>query len=305
MTNEVMLFKILPYLIYTVVIVLSSIAGILVYTGLNTKVERIQHRVRIRTNLTKSKDKILEGTKSSKAEEWLRKAQYPLGLTGTKYYFFLAGFLFFLLIYYVIAPILMNGGASRGTMIGAVSIVIVGLLGAPSFPFSLFVYSMKRVIEYHHAKKHAEVFMLYDLLINEIEMMNVSKLNTYNVLRNIMPYFEVLEKPFTILLTNWSNSEGPKVALDKFGEELNSKEAQALIGVIKNLDDVSRETALGHLRGMHSMFVKSQIENYRRKRKVTTDLLGIPIKATHFIIILNFLVVVITMVSVILSSSRM
>lgn len=305
MANEVMLFKILPYLIYSVLIILSSIAGILVYTGLNSKVERMQYRLRIRSNIAKSKDKIIEGTKSSKAEEWLRKAQYPLGLTGTKYYIFLGGFLFFLLIYYVIGPILIHGGTTRGTIIAAVSIIVVGLLGAPSFPFSLFVYTMKRVIEYHNAKKHAEVFMLYDLLINEIEMMNMSKLNTYNVLRNIMPYFEVLEKPFTILLTNWSNSEGPKVALDKFGEELNSKEAQALIGVIKNLDDVSRKTALGHLRGMHNMFVKSQIENYRRKRKVTTDLLGLPIKATHFIIILNFLVVIVTMVSIILNSSRM
>lgn len=305
MANEVMLFKIFPYLIYIVAIILSSIAGILVYTGMSSKVERLQHRLRIRTNIAKSKDKIIEGTKSSKAEDWLSKAQYPLGLTGAKYYFFLGGFLFFLLIYYVIGPILIHGGTTRGTMIVAVSIIAVGVLGSPSFPFSLFVYTMKRVIAYHNAKKHAEVFMLYDLLINEIEMMNVSKLNTYNVLRNIMTYFEVLEKPFTILLTNWSNSEGPKVALDKFSEELNSKEAQALIGVIKNLDDVSRETALGHLRGMHNMFVKSQIENYRRKRKASTDLLGIPIKTTHFIIILNFLVVVVTMVSVILSSSRM
>ncbi|MEK3992660.1 hypothetical protein [Robertmurraya sp. FSL R5-0851] len=305
MASQVMLFKILPYIIYIVAIILSSIAGILVYTGLTSNVERIQHRIRIRTSIAKSKEKVIEGTKSSKAEEWLSKAQYPLGLTGTRYYFFLGGFVFFLFIYYVVGPVLINGGTTRETMIAAVAILVVGLLGSPSFPFSLFVYTMKRVIDYHNAKKHAEVFMLYDLLINEIEMMNVNKLNTYNVLRNIMPYFDVLEKPFTILLTNWSNSEGPKVALDKFGDELNSKEAHALIGVIKNLDDVSRETALGHLRGMHNMFVKSQIENYRRKRKVTTDLLGIPIKATHFIIILNFLVVVVTMVSMILKTSRM
>ncbi|MDA6131254.1 hypothetical protein OSK38_28305, partial [Escherichia coli] len=68
-------------------------------------------------------------------------------------------------------------------MVAAVIILLLALLAVPSNPYSLFVYLMKRVIEYHQAKKHAEVFMLYDLLINEIEMMNISRINTYNILR--------------------------------------------------------------------------------------------------------------------------
>lgn len=303
--NEVMVFKFLPYLLYTVSLFLSVIAGILVYTGLSSKAERIQTRIRLRNNISKSREKVIDGSKNSKAEEWLRKAQYPLGLNGFKYYLITGGFIAFLTIYYVILPIMVNGGAGKLTMVAFVVIVLLAFLAAPSNPFSLFVYFMKRVIDFHDAKKHAEVFMLYDLLINEIEMMSVSRINTYNIIRNIKPYFIVLDKPLTILLTSWSNDEGPKAALDKFGAELNSKEAQALIGVIKNLDDLDRKTALGHLRGMHSMFVKSQIENYRRKRKITTDLLSIPIKTTHFIIILNFLVVIVVMVSTILSASRM
>lgn len=305
MENEIVFFKYIPYLIYTVSLLLSVIAGVLVYTGLSSKVERQQVRIRLRSNIAKNQKMLVEGSKESPAEEWLKKAQYPFGLNGLKYYLITGGFFLFLIAYYVIIPFVLNGGTpSRQTLAAFGIIVIAGLFSAPSFPFSLFVYIMKRVIDYHHAKKHAEVFMLYDLLINEIEMMTINRINTYNMLRNIKPYFIVLEKPLTMLLTSWSNDEGPKVALDKFSKELNSKEADAMIGVIKNLDDLDRKTALSHLRGMHSMFVKSQIENYRRKKKITTDLLSIPIKSTHFIIILNFIVVIVTMVSVILSAAR-
>lgn len=303
--NEIMFFKIMPYLVHSISLFLSVLAGILVYTGLSSKAERIQTRIRLRNSMAKNREKVIEGSKNSKAEEWLKKAHYPLGLNGFKYYLISGGFITFLLLYYIILPILVNGGADKLTMIAFVIIVLVGFLAAPSNPFSLFVYFMKRVIDFNDAKKHAEVFMLYDLLINEIEMMSINRLNTYNIIRNIKPYFLVLDKPLTILLTSWGNDEGPKAALDKFGAELNSKESQALIGVIKNLDDLDRKTALGHLRGMHNMFIKSQIENYRRKRKITTDLLTIPIKTTHFLIILNFLVLIVVMVSTILAASRM
>lgn len=305
MGNEMVIFKYIPYLIYTISLLLSVVAGVLVYTGLSSKVERTQTRIRLKASLTKNKEKIVKGSKETSAEEWLRKAHYPLGLNGLKYYIITGSFLLFLVVYYVILPIIVNGGGGKQTMAALVIIVILGFFMAPSFPFSLFSYIIKRVIEFNNAKKHAEVFMLYDLLINEIEMMTVSRVNTYNILRNIKPYFVVLDKAMTMLLTSWSNDEGPKIALDRFSEELNSKEAEAMIGVIKNLDDMDQVTALEHLRGMHSMFVRSQIENYRRKRKITTDLLGIPIKITHFIVILNFLVVIVTMVSVILSSTRL
>lgn len=304
MQNEVLFFRYLPYFIYFFSTLLAAVAGSLVYTGLTTKVERMQSRIRVKNQLVMTKNRVIDNSKEGKAEYWLKKAQYPLGLNGFRYHLLMVGFLLFLTVYYVIFPTLING-LDRTIMIAAVLILILGVFALPNIPFSLFVYVMKRVVDYHKAKKHAEVFMLYDLLINEIEMMTINRINTYSILRNIKPYFVVLDKPLTMLLTSWGNNEGPKIALDKFSQELSSKEAEALIGVMKNLDDVDQETALNHLRGMHSMFVKTQIENYRRKKKVTTDILGIPIRATHFIIIINFLMVVVTMVSFIMSNSKM
>lgn len=304
MLSETMLFKYLPFIIHFVAILLSILAGILVYQGLSTKEERIQTRIRLRYSLAKNTAKVIEDSKKSKAEEWFKKAQYPLGLNGLKYNIIYWSVLTFLTVYYVILPFIFQG-PSRSHVISLVIIVLVGLVTSTFFPFSLFNYFMKKVIEYQLAKKHAEVFMLYDLVINEIEMMTKNRINTYNMLRNIKPYFSVLDKSLTQLLSTWASDEGPKVGLARFAEELNSKEAEALISVIGNLDNIDRITALEQLRGMSSMFVRSQIENYRRKRKITTDLLGIPIKATHFLIILNFMVVIVFMVMAILNSTQL
>lgn len=303
--SEVILFKILPYLVYTLSIILAGVAGLLVYTGLSSKHERVQNRIRLQQNIIKSRKLLVQKAGRSKAETWLKEAQYPLGLTGLKYYLIIGILISFLISYYIVLPVFIDGGIDNSTLLALLLIITVVVVFSPNVPFSLFSYLMKKVIEFHKAKKQAEIFMLYDLLINEIEMMNVHRINTYNILRNIKPYFDVLDKDLTRLLSSWSSDEGPKAALTKFENELDSKESQALVGVIKNLDDLDQQTALNHLRGMHSMFVKSQIENYRRKRKLTTDLLGIPIKATHFLIILNFVVVIVTMVSIILSTSRL
>lgn len=305
MGNDTVLFKFLPHIIPALAYLLSIIAGVLLYSGLSSKEEKMQTRIRFKHSLNKNIEKVVRDSLQSKAEILLKKANYPLGLNGLRYTIIMGGFIAFLTIYYVILPILMNGRADKMTMVGAVIIVLIALFAAPNNPFSLFVYIMKRIIEYHHAKKHAEVFMLYDLLINEIEMMTISRINTYNIIRNLKPYFTVLDKSLTMLLSSWGSDEGPIIALDRFSQELSSKEADALIGVLKNLDNLDRDTALGHLRGMHNMFVRSQIENYRRKRKISTDILRIPIKATHFIIILNFLILIVTMVSEILQKSRM
>lgn len=299
MATNVMFFKYLPYLIYTGAFLLSVISGLLVYLGLSTKEERIQTRIRFRHSLEKNVQKVADNSKKTKTEEWFKRANYPLGLNGLRYQLIYWGSLFFLTVYYVVLPTVFFGSTSLTALL---LIVAVGFLASPSLPFSLFAFIMKRVIEYQQAKKLSEVFMLYDLIINEIEMMTNTRINAYSVLRNIKPYFHVLDKPLTKVLANWNRD--PKEALNELSEELHSKEADALIGVIANLDEIDRHTALTQLEGMSSMFARSQIENYRRKKKVTTDLLGIPIKTTHFIIILNFIMVIVFMVMGILNSAK-
>ncbi|WP_161625312.1 hypothetical protein [Pontibacillus halophilus] len=248
-----------------------------------------------------NKLKVTDTMKQSKAESWLKAAGYPLMLNGARYHviYFIVSFL--LIVNYILAPILTRSD------LGIITIALVAgaiLFLLPSFQWSAFVYVMKRIVDYREAKRNAEVFMLYDLVINELEMMSSSRTNTFNLLKKLMPYFDVINDSFAKLLTTWNNDKGPKIALEEFGEDIGTKEAKSLASVLKTLDEVDKETAIQNLNDINNMFARSQIENYRRRKKVTLDLASIPIKATHFVVILNFIVVIIVMVGILMEANR-
>lgn len=299
--ENVVLFKILPYLVYIASFLMAIGSGVLVYTGLSNPTERVQTRLRMRSTIAKGKSSIQASASKSVAEDWLKKAGNPLGITSFSYHAVFISLVGLLLINYVLFPFIVDGDFN---LIGFGVIVMGFIFLLPAMPFSLFTFIMKRLVEYRQAKKNAEVFMLYDLLINELEMMKMSRINSYNLIKELLPYFSTIQLLLAKTLSEWSSSVGPEVALDNLAEGLNTKESKSLVSVLKSLDKVDRETAIKSLKGMQSMFSRAQIENNRRKRKVTTDLFGLPVKVTHFLIILNFVVVVVTMVSVVLNANR-
>lgn len=276
-------------------------SGMLVYLGLSTKSERKQTRLRVREKFKESQSKVVDTASKSGAELSLQQAGYPFGVNGVRYYIFFISLIAFLAINYLLVPLISGATLSIWTVLILVTVYVLLL---PDFPFSLFQYVINRVIDYNQAKKNSEVFMLYDLIINEVEMMENTRINTYSLIRNLKPYFDVINGSLTRLLSKWTDDEGPEKALDYFAEDLGSKEAKSLVSVLKRLDENDRETALTSLRGMNNMFVRSQIENYRRRRKITTDLASIPIKVTHFIILFNFMAIVVFMVSIIMEGAR-
>ncbi|WP_254391897.1 hypothetical protein [Terribacillus sp. DMT04] len=299
--DQSLIFKIIPILFYGFYTVLALSTGYLVYAGLTTNTERLQTRLRLKQSFSNSKQQIIKTAKETKAEKWFKLTNYPLGLNSTRYFVIYFSIVGLLIANYVLLPMLTGRLISNWAFVG---IIAFALLFLPSFPYSLFVYTMKRIVEYRIAKKNAEIFMLYDLITNELRMMNNTRINSYNLLRNLRPYFDVISESYNRLLTNWTNDEGPKVALNRFADEIGSKEARALANIISSLDEIEIDTALNSLSGLNDMFIKSQIENYRRRKKVTNELSSLPIKATHFIIILNFVAVVIVMVMEILQDSQ-
>ncbi|MFP3490891.1 hypothetical protein R0K20_25225, partial [Staphylococcus sp. SIMBA_130] len=78
---------------------------------------------------------------------------------------------------------------------GALMVTIVFIVLQPWRPI-LVGFLLNRLADYKQTKRNAEVFMLYDLLINELDMMEHSRINAYSVLRNIQPYFEMISTPF-------------------------------------------------------------------------------------------------------------
>jgi hypothetical protein len=299
--ESVVLYRFIPYFIYAASIVLSLTSGILLYNGLSNHSERIQTRLRMKRSFEKGRESIKESASKSSAENWLKRAGNPLGMSSFTYHVIFIVAAVILLGNYVLVPFLMTG---QFNMVAFGLIFIAFLFFLPSMPYSLFVFIMKRLVDFQQAKKNAEVFMLYDLLINELQMMKVSRINSYNLVKDLLPYFSTIQPLLAKMLTEWSSNIGPDQALENLATRLNTKEGKSLVAVLKSLDRVDRNTAINSLKGMQEMFTRAQIENNRRKRKVTTDLLGIPVKVTHFLIILNFVVVVVIMVSKVLSATH-
>lgn len=296
-----MFFRYLPALLIGVEVIVAFLSSYFVYIGLTTKTQRIQSRLRFKERVNKNQKNLVQLAEESKAEKMLKGAGYPLRLNGLRYHILYTAIVLFLIINYVVLPVLIG---TQISVIALVFIVLVYLFLMPNFPYSLFKFFIKRALDYKLAKKNSEIFVLYDLIIIEIQAMTQNRINTYNMLKNLRGYFSVIDKELTTLLSNWNTHAGPKAALDQFGKDLGTKEIKSLVAVLKTLDEIDRDTALTSLKGMSKMFVRSQIENYRRRRKVFTDLASIPIKASHFINILNVLVVVIVMVMIIMKSSQ-
>lgn len=297
---EILLYKYLSLISYTVSIGGAVLSGVLLYSGLMSRSERVQTKLRFNRSIKQTKDKIVYESLTSEFEERFRKAGYPLKLNAVRFSLFRYFFLLILLSNYVLVPVLSGQSYSIYSIIG---ILIFYVFTMPNQPFSITEYLLRKVIGYRVAKLNSEIFIFHDLLIGEITMMTNARINTYNIIRSLKPYFDNLNPLITKLLSSWNEDGGPEKALDNFAEELGSNEAKSLVSVLKTLDMNERETALKALQGMNDLFARSQIENYRRKRKFIADLGSMPIKIAIFLSILNFLILVMYMVSIYLDNS--
>lgn len=241
-------------------------------------------------------------TKTGTAEQLFKDAGYPLGLNGYRWEILKWSLLVFLLMNYILYPAISGRDVS---MYSILFILASMVLFSPTFPFSISRFILNRLIEYKKAKRNSELFSLYDMLISEIQMMETTRVNAYSLLRMLKPYFTELDGGISRLLANWTSSEGPDYALDTFAKEIGTNEAKSLANVFKKFDDNKRETILKSLQGMEDMFITSQIENYRRRRKLYVDLAKIPIKGAHYLIIFNFVLLIVYMVSTLLDSTNL
>ncbi|MBU8908056.1 hypothetical protein [Desertibacillus haloalkaliphilus] len=294
------LYKVLPILIYSVSIVVAIFSGFLVYSGLTNKAERVQTRIRLKRSFTEKQKSIKETLDKSSLEERFKRAGYPFKLNASRYMITYIAVMVVLLIYYYLIPMLI--GETYSTM-SLLVLLLIFVIGAPNIPFSLLNISLNRLQEYRKAKMNSEIFTFHDLLIGEIEMMTNVRVNTYNVIRHLQPYFKEIRPAMTKLLAKWGDV-GPEEALDTFAKEVDTPEVKSLVSVLKTLDSNERETAIKALRGMNDLFARSQIENYRRKRKFMTDFGSMPIKIATFLIIINFIMVVVNMVVTILNGAN-
>ncbi|MEF3086629.1 hypothetical protein [Bacillus altitudinis] len=285
---------------FSIVSILACIAGILVYQGLSTTGERQQLRLRFLYQLQEHKNKLLSPTKSL-TDQQLKLAGNPLGLNASRYFLMLTILYSVLFIYYGLIP-LISGQAPNAILLSSIGISLASLL--PTMPFSLFNLFIKRVIEYKQSKLGIELFTLYDMLINEVESNKTHQVNTYNFIKSHIKYFDYLRPNLTILLSNWT-SIGPEEALKEFQQSINTPAGKSLSTVLRTLDDSDRTQALEALKSHKETFVTEHKENFRRQKRISREVLNVPIIATHYAISLNFVIVIFIMVLDILTSSRL
>lgn len=302
MENSIFLYKTLPIIVKVTSILIALLAGYLVYSGLSNRLEKQHYQFRIRQAVNGRKEEFKKKASTSKTEMLLKEAGYPLGINGLRYELIKWGTLIFLLLNYLFYPYLTTGDFNPLIILG---ILFGTIFFNPNFAYSLTRFILKRLISYKQTKRNSELFSLYDMLISELQMMQTTRVNAYSLIRTLKPYFKEIEGPLNLLLVNWTSDAGPEYALDVFAEDIGSNEAKSLANVLKKFDENRRETLLQSLKGMEDMFITSQIENYRRKRKLYVDLANLPIKAAHWLVILNFIVVVVYMVSFLLQDARL
>lgn len=293
MTENIALLRFLPYVTYIVALVGAVTSGVLVYSGLATKLERRHLRLRLKEGWDDSKRNFVDQAKSSPLEQLLIMARYPLGLNALRVNILYIGLLLLVIMNYGLTPLLLIGEVKGWPIL--ISVITVIIL-YPGLPFSPVRMLLNQLIEYRKAKRNAELFSLYDMLVSEIEMMRNTRINVYSLIRTLLPYFVEIKPQLTKMLSEWSSSSvGPYEAINGFAESINTSEAKSLATVLKTFDENSRDTLLTSLRGMEDIFITSQIENSRRKRKMFVDVLSIPVKSANFLIMLNFVFVIVVM----------
>lgn len=298
MQETTILFRMLPYVSYVVSIIGALIAGTLVYNGLATKLERRHFRLRLISGWQDSKKEYMEATKKSKLEKILKEASYPLGLNAVLVNTIFAVLFLLLALNYVLYPLLISGEIYFRFFVGILVIVLL----YPSIPYTPANFILKKLIEYRKAKLNAELFSLYDMIVSEIQMMQSTRINMYSLLNSLTPFFKELGPSLTTLIVE-HNSIGTNKAVDNFVETIGTNEAASLGTVLKTFDEAGRETLIKSLKGMEELFIVSQVENNRRKRKTALDLASIPITAANYIIILNFIIVFVMMALALIDNS--
>jgi len=248
--------------------------------------------MRLKENWYENKQKFVEKSNTSSLEQLLVLTRHPLGLNALRMNILFIGLLVLNLLNYGVLPFL-TGRVSGVALLLSVVIVIVLY---PGIPFSPTRMLLNQLLEYRKAKRNAELFSLYDMLVSEIEMMRSTRINVYSLLRTLLPYFVEIKPSLSKMLSEWSSSsKGPYEAIDGFAESINTSEAKSLATVLKTFDENNRETLLTSLRGMEDVFITSQIENSRRKRKMFVDIMSLPVKTANFLIMLNFVLVIVSM----------
>lgn len=279
-------------LVYLAFMVLSGYSGYLVYSGIATEEDKIVGKLEIkqffaRTGLGKQD----ENEEENELEKKFTEAGNPLGLTAHKYVLGYYGVLIVLIIAYVITPML------QGNTLGTYATVAIGMYLVafhPQLKFGVVHFALNKYIENKKIKLQTELFTFFDLILGRVRTMSHGRVNTYSIIRDIYPEFTELSPSLSRLLLNW-NRDGSSKTLDVWVEEVGTKEASSLAGVLKELDNNDIDVAIHSLEGQQSMFLMQKLETTRRTIKLRADIGKVPLWGAFGLTMAYFMSMIIIM----------
>jgi len=282
---------ILNFAVYSLGILGSLLAGILAYDGLLSREEKRRSVLMAKRRLKAFQEHTRQSAIPKHLDELLKKAGNPLGLTAVRYQMFRYGIAVALFIYYFVIPFILHKDASFGVL---AFVVVFLYASSPKFPYTLFSFVIKKLVEIQESKKNNEVFQLHDLLISELQLMESRQVNTYHLLKRLYKYFDYIQPELQELIQPHNWKDDPTPALERFAERIGTPEANMLVNILSKFDKhTNRDVAIASLESNSKLFSTKQIENYRTRRKLVNDLATIPIFITHILIVFNFIAIVV------------
>lgn len=279
-------------LVYLAFAVLSGYSGYLVYSGIATEEDKIVGKLEIKQFFTRTGlGKQDENDEENELEKKFTEAGNPLGLTAHKYVLGYYGVLIVLIIAYVITPML------QGNTLGTYATVAIGMYLVafhPQLKFGVVHFALNKYIENKKIKLQTELFTFFDLILGRVRTMSHGRVNTYSIIRDIYPEFTELSPSLSRLLLNW-NRDGSSKTLDVWVEEVGTKEASSLAGVLKELDNNDIDVAIHSLEGQQSMFLMQKLETTRRTIKLRADIGKVPLWGAFGLTMAYFMSMIIIM----------
>lgn len=140
---------------------------------------------------------------------------------------------------------------------------IVWMLFRPTAPSLLLT-----ALRYRQAQRQYDInrdlYTFYLLLIQELELQSQEEAkNLYQTLRRLQYFLPNLKHPIQELILYWSDS--PERAIQRFGTQIRTKEAQYLAQVLL---DVHRSTPAAAMDILHNRFAGFQTDRIAEKQKL-------------------------------------
>lgn len=149
---------------------------------------------------------------------------------------------------------------------------------------------MKFLMEYMKARRQYEInrdlYTFYVLLIQDFEKLDIDAArNLYQTVKQLQYFLPRIRKPIQEMITQWSDS--PEEAMKRFGEQIQTSEAQYLAQVLLDVHRAAPSVALDILKNRFTIFQKDQVTEKQKLRKAQNNLLLAVLVMDILIVVFN------------------